>query len=344
MLVVFTSARDSDVGKRKIVFPEKEWKERAPKKAGVNEEALKGIAKIMGRTQSNGVLIRDGYLVAKWNFGGPEDKMFEVQSVTKSITGILAGIALQEGKISSLHDKVVDYYPAFNGGPYANEVSFYHLLTATSGISAKRNIENYLDGRTTHPGKESRYHNDHSAELAAAITYIYGGESLLNILQTRLLQRIGAEAEWGKDGSVITVKGNKFPVTPGYAYSRWTAKDLARIGWLYLNSGRWKTEQILLKNYVKQSLTPVSVPVMQFRRGADSSEVLKKFAYGFLWWGYYTKSGKLIWYMSGNGRQFCLLLPEENIVLTKINAIGDNPQPFNEIQEFEEYLSRLVTK
>ena len=342
---ILTAVIRVDGSKRKVVFPGKEWKERTPKQAGVNEDALKGIGQLLEKAHSNGALVRDGYLVAKWNYGGPEDKKFEVQSVTKSITGLVCGLALKEGKISSLNDKVKDYYPAFNVGPYTNEITFRHLLTATSGIASKRNNGNYLDGFTIRPGLESRYHNDHSGELAAALTYIYDGESLLNILRTRVLVKIAAEAEWGKDGTTITLKnGNKVPVTPGYAYSRWTATDLARIGWLYLNQGKWRGDQILPKGYVKQCMTPVSVPVMQFARGTNASEVLKGYTYGLLWWGYYTKSGRLVWYMSGNGRQFCLVLPEENIVFTKINGLGKNIQPFNSIQDFEDLIGNLVKK
>jgi CubicO group peptidase (beta-lactamase class C family) len=341
-LFVFTSARKENYGKRKSIFPGKEWKERTPKNAGVNAEALRGIGQIMERARSNGALIRDGYLVAEWNYGGPENKKFEVQSVTKSIMGIVAGIALKEGKISSLQDKVKGYYPVFNGGPHANEITFYHLLTATSGMPSIRNNERYAEPRTTAPGTESLYHNDHTGELAAALTYIYNGESLADILRRRVTNKIGAEVEWGKDRTTIEVNGKQVPVTPGYAYSHWTAKDLARVGWLYLNNGKWQDQQLLPEDYVKQCMTPVSVPVRRFHRGDDPSEPLKNQTYGYLWWGYYTSSGRLIWYMSGNGGQFCVVLPEENIVFTKINGIGKENQPFTTMEEFEDLIGNLT--
>jgi CubicO group peptidase (beta-lactamase class C family) len=345
MALIFTSAREKDQNLREIEYPGKEWKERSPKRAGVNEEALKGIGQIMEKAGANGALIRDGYLVAKWNYGGQEDTKYDVQSVTKAITGLIFGIALKDGKVSSVQDKVKDYYPAFNVGPYTNDIRFWHLLTATSGIPVTRTIDNYINPGGMPPGLQSRYHNDHSGEIAATLTYLYGGESLLDILRGRVLSKIGGEAEWGKDGNrTVTVNNKQVPYVAGYAYSKWSAKDLARVGWLYLNSGKWKSEQILPVDYVKQCRTPVKVPVMQFRLGADSSEVLPDAAYGFLWRGLYTKSGRLVWYMSGNGGQFCLLLPEERIVFTKVNSIDKDHQPFTRIQDFEEYILNLVNE
>src|SRR5688572_27920965 len=105
----FAYATPKKLVKKRIVFPDKDWDKRLPKKLGINEEALKGIAQILEREQSNGVLIRNGYLVAEWNYGGPEDKMFEVLSVTKSIIGILVGTALKSARISSLQARVIDY-------------------------------------------------------------------------------------------------------------------------------------------------------------------------------------------------------------------------------------------
>lgn len=337
LLLIFSALMPASIAQKKTVFPGEEWAVRKPESMGLNKEALAKIGKLMEKSQSNGVLIKNGYLVAEWNFDGPADKKIEVQSITKSITSMVLGLALKEGKIASINDLVKKYYPGFNAGPYTDQITFWHLVTASSGIAAKRYGENYVDPGNMAPGLESRYTNDHLAELAKALTYIYG-EPISNIASSRVLKKIGADVDWKeeKEVSVRMANGKEIPVNAGFAFSHWTAADLARVGWLYLNKGNWKGEQLIPENYVEQCRTNINIPVMPFSRrsGPVISDNTKR-AYGLAWRGHYTKSGQLIWYMSGNGGQMCVVLPEEGMVFVKINGIGKPYQPFNGIDKFE---------
>jgi hypothetical protein len=100
------------------------------------------------------------------------------------------------------------------------------------------------------------------------------------------------------------------------------------VGWLHANKGNWNGEQILARAYVEQCMTPIKVPIMAFRRTARPDEVLSRVTYGLVWRGRCSDNGGLLWHMSGNGGQFCAVLAEHGIVLTKINGIWRNNQPF----------------
>lgn len=323
-----------------VPFPAKDWATASPEDHHIDRQSLADIGAIMQKALSNGVLISDGFLVAEWNFAGPADRRIEVQSISKSITSMLLGLALKDGKIPSLHTKVKDLYPAFDVGPHTNEITFWHLVTATSGIAAKRYRENYFDPGNMTPGIQSRYHNDHTAELAGALTYLYG-EPLIDVLRRRILSHIGADADWRGDRSIRVADDREIPVMAGYAFTKWTARDLARVGWLYLNGGNWNGEQLLPAAFVAECFAPIKVPIMAFRRNSKPDELAVGTDYGLAWRARLSKNGTRVWFMSGNGGQVCVVLPEQRIVFVKINGIAKENRPFIGMEELQELLLRL---
>jgi CubicO group peptidase (beta-lactamase class C family) len=59
------------------------------------------------------IVVRHGYIVYEKYFRTPwnKDRIHNIHSITKSVTGSLVGIAIQQGKIKSLNDRVLDYFP-----------------------------------------------------------------------------------------------------------------------------------------------------------------------------------------------------------------------------------------
>ncbi len=154
------------------IFPEKEWNRIDPEKSKLDTEIVSQIDSLMRKAEANGVLIHKGKRVAEWNYGGTADQLYEVQSITKTITSVVLGLALKDGLISNLDAKVKDYYPNFEVGPFTNEITFRHLVTASSGIKSTITAGRYYDPGNMKPGIESRYHNDHCHQLATALTYL----------------------------------------------------------------------------------------------------------------------------------------------------------------------------
>lgn len=325
------------------IFPEKEWNRIDPEKSKLDTEIVSQIDSLMRKAEANGVLIHKGKRVAEWNYGGTADQLYEVQSITKTITSVVLGLALKDGLISNLDAKVKDYYPDFEVGPFTNEITFRHLVTASSGIKSTITAGRYYDPGNMKPGIESRYHNDHCHQLATALTYLYG-KDLGEILRERILIPVQAQdtMQWGHHKSVVTcANGKEVKVVGGYAFSSWTARDLARIGYLYLNNGKWKGEQLLSAEYAQESRMPIPIPVMSTNPDASPGQQ-SKMKYGLTWRGRPNEDGKTLWYMSGNGGQFCVVIPEYNLVMTKINSYKQ--KSYTEIGQFENLLWNILKK
>jgi CubicO group peptidase (beta-lactamase class C family) len=332
-----------------MVFPGDEWEQSTPQEQGMNHESITQMDDLMKAAQANGVLIRNGYIVAEWNYGGKSYEQFEVQSISKAITSLVLGLAVTNGLIPSIDAKVKDFYPDFEGGPYVNEITFRHLVTMTSGMSIIY-WHNYVDPCNIKPGTEHHYTNDQFTSLAQALTYLYGQE-LKEVLDKKVLGIINAKMDWSQDKNfTVRIDGEKeIPVNAGYAFTRWTARDLARVGWLYLNKGRWKENQIISENYVEESWTSIPFKINEFSKSslmetdpkarADRESVLSKLHYGLGWW---TIDGYEGWYMHGNGGQFCLVMPKYSLVMVKINNY--NVKPYVDIQKFYPLLMQSLKK
>jgi CubicO group peptidase (beta-lactamase class C family) len=155
-----------------------------------------------------------------------------------------------------------------------------------------------------------------------------------DVLKEGILNFIGADMEWGYDGTVEVPGDIQIRVNAGYAFTWWTARDLARIGYLYLNNGKWKEKQVLSREYVRETFTPIDLKINEYsprqleetdpEKKARRIKNLSKLRYGLGWWtrkaGFYNG-----WAMRGNGGQFCLIIPEYNLVMTKINDYTVKP-------------------
>jgi CubicO group peptidase (beta-lactamase class C family) len=292
------------------VYPGAEWERRKPEELKLDADVLREMDALMKNERMNGVLICRGYLVAEWNYGGKAQDKFETQSVTKSITSAVLGLALKDKLIPNLDAKVKKHYPAFDAGPYTAEITFRHLVTATSGIRVTTTTERYFDPGDSKPGLECRYHNDHTRYLGLALSHLYG-KSITQVVQERFLKPLQAQdgIEW--DGT-------------GYGFSHWSARDLARMGYLYLHDGRWKDEQILTADFARESRKADPTPFKEWRRDPPPDRDLSKYKYGLAWCGAHSDKGT-IWHMCGNLGQFCAVMPERSLVMVKLGNGSTHP-------------------
>lgn len=320
-------------------FPGKNWENSDESTRNAHRTSIAQIDSIMKASHANGALIKDGKIISSWSYDKPSDEKIEVQSITKTIVSLLLGIAIDEKKIKSINSKVIDYYPAFDVGPYTDKITFHHLVTISSGISAIKHGENYGNPNNMKPGIDARYHNDHFHHLARVLTYVYR-ESLLSVLKSRVLLPLQAEVEWATDGEVTLQNGNKILVYAGYAFTKWTAADLAKIGYLYLHKGNWNGKQIVSAKYVKYSMTPISIPLMISRPNQPLEEDLNN-TYGYGWRGIKIAESDILWHASGNGGQFCAIVPEKNVVFVKINGYQEKYKPYRGLGMFKDILSKL---
>ncbi|HEV8485515.1 MAG TPA: serine hydrolase [Blastocatellia bacterium] len=276
-------------------FPSSEWRAAKPKKQGLNKKILKSLANRLRTNQirdlNSLLIVRNGYLVVEeyFNGSGPED-VHTLQSDSKSITSLLVGIALQQGNIHSVDDKVLTFFPE------------YEPIKRLDERKAALTIRDLLTMRTGLDWSEDDYNTSPLKELNEC-----GCDWLRFVLNWQMREMPGTRFEYNSGGVILlggiirSVTGRavdsfaeQYLFSPlGIKGARWfqglpeglphmggglnlRATDMARIGYLLLRKGRWEDQQIVSQEWLQESTRHwVSYP-----RTFSSHRV----DYGYLWW------------------------------------------------------------
>lgn len=228
------------------------------------------------RNRVNVQVYRNNCLVAS----GPNNAVsnnvaWNLWSVTKSVVSMLTGIAYDEGKIG-LDDPVGKYLPASLGDDAHRAITVRDLLTETAGLLKSIGAEG-LTGTVpvdpniavqamgvpivTPPGSTFSY-SQRTVDLLAYVVSRAVGEDLQQFAQRKLFDPLGIHASdyfWARDRS-----GNTY----GYAHLMLPPNDLAKLGLLVGNKGRWNGTQVLSEDYVRRATQPSP----------------RNACYGFLFW------------------------------------------------------------
>ncbi|MCU7547828.1 beta-lactamase family protein [Chitinophagaceae bacterium LB-8] len=238
-------------------------------------------------------------------------------SVTKSITSLLIGIALKEGKIKSLDEPIGNYLPEFRTGE-KNKVRIVDLLTMSSGSDFDESYANPLSVTTEmyygsdvykvatdvniihKPGTFHSYKSGDS-QLLGLLLEKATGMSLSQYASKKLWQPLGAEhpALWSTDKEGGHEKA--------YCCFNSNTRDFARIGQLMLDSGRWKGQEIITKDYFIKSVTPCMIP-------DEIGEPCNY--YGYQWWIF--PADEPIFYARGILGQYIIVIPSKKVVLVRL--------------------------
>lgn len=235
-------------------------------------------------------------------------------SMAKSIVSLLMGIAIDEGKIKSVDEKVSDYIPSYNKG-LDTLLTIKDLLTMSSGIEFGENYGNpfgyaakALYGNNllwlTHkhhcvekPGSKFYYQSGNTVLLAEIVTKATG-KTMSEYASEKLWKPMGAErpAFWSLDHK-------KTGIEKGFCCFYSNARDFARIGKLILNSGKWNGKQIISKDYI-----------MAATKGQVASD------YGYQWWLERVGKHRII-AAEGFSGQYILIIPDENMIVVRLGKI-----------------------
>ena len=276
------------------------------------------LADLLERVRANGLplhnllLIRRGQLILDGFFYpySPESP-HDVASVTKSITSLLVGIAIDKGLVESARQSVVSLVPAaVRGTPEAQRqaMTVEHLLTMTSGLdcgfepgerelAAMRRSDDWpaytlaLPMRAA-PGTQYAYCSCNNHLLSAILSARTGG-SALGFARTHVFDPLGiSTASWPADNHGRTHGWGDLHLFP---------KDLAKIGELYRNGGTWKGRRIVSESWVRQS----TQPHVRVRDGVG---------YGYSWW-INTAREPAIFEAEGRGGQRVAVVPDKELVI-----------------------------
>jgi CubicO group peptidase (beta-lactamase class C family) len=239
------------------------------------------------------IVLKDGKIVFERYLNNTNDRTrFIGFSTTKSITSILVGCALAEGRIKSLDERIDTYLPELKGGGYEN-VTIRQILQMRSGVdfeerydfqnpgvaasgfveSLVKNVVRYADAARTisrkhPPGEVFQYKTLDTAVLGLLLERVSGGSNLAAYMSKHIWEPIGAEADGffimdGPPGVGREFNGAGFNAT---------LRDFARLGLMMLNMGVANGRRILSSEWVAESVRP-SDPAHSEPRG-----------YGYQWW------------------------------------------------------------
>ena len=264
------------------------------------------------------IVRRDGELIAEryYNGDGP-DTLHDIRSAGKSITSLLIGVAVDQGKIHSITDPVGRYIAEAKSKPIG-AVSIENLLTMRSGLDAS-------DEDPASPGNEdrmdqspdparfaldvklsispgSRYvYNSVTAYLAGLVLEKAVGRRVDEFAREVLFKPLGINTwRWDQDGSGHTKgQGNLFL----------TARDFSKLGQMVLNHGMYEGRRILSEQWILEALKP-RVAISAVDPYAD--------AYGYFW---YSRTHEidgqcvLVHFASGNGGNKIYIVPSRRLVV-----------------------------
>lgn len=270
----------------------------------MNQEKVTELEKTISNNYSNiaGIIvIKNGKIRYEKYFNEcTATSRIHVYSVTKSIISILIGIAMDKGYIKSINQKVLDFFPDYTvkrRGKTIQEVTLENLLTMTAPFKYKFApykkyftsddwIKFTLDllGGRGQIGK-FRYTPLIGPDILSGILVKATGQSVFEFATENLFSPLGITVE---RNVIFQSKEEQLAFNKAINISGWVADttgvnsggwgltlsptDMAKIGQLYLDGGRWNGKQIVSKKWIDESTK-------------EHSRWEKfKLSYGYLWW------------------------------------------------------------
>jgi len=322
------------------------WPTATPESVGLDAERLCGIAARLAAINANihaVVITRHGKLVFEQYFPGYDEPWgmgegrrhefdattkHDMRSVSKSVTSLLVGIAIDRELIRSADEPVVKYFPDYSTlkSPGWDNITLRHLLTMSSGIQWDENRA-WKDPQNDEPhlGSEAdpfRYvlskpvaappdtvwnYNGGGTDLLGNVIERVSGKSLDAFAREALFTPLGiSDWEWMKYRNEHIASAAGLRLRP---------RDAAKIGQLVLNKGGWNGRQIVSANWIEQSVAPRFQAIGYFGG---------LFYYGQQWWmGRTLSGGKDVKWIAGQGLggQRIFIVPELDLVVTTTSGL-----------------------
>jgi CubicO group peptidase (beta-lactamase class C family) len=309
-----------------------DWQSIAPEDAGFAPDVGDRLdAAVANGTVTNlhaVVVVRHGKLVLERYYAGRDERWgqplgtvtfgpevkHDIRSISKSIVGLLYGIALAEGRVPALDRPLVDSFPAYDdlaGDPERRRMTVAHALSMTLGTAWDESLP-YSDPRNSEIAMEMakdryRYVLDRPIVAAPGGRWTYNGGTtavlahliaegtstpLLDFARAALFEPLAIrDIEWvlGTNGEPAAASG-----------LRMRPRDLAKIGQLVLDHGRWGGRQVVPEDWLEESLKPRAT----VEDGLD---------YGYQWWLGRSPEPWIAGF--GNGGQRLSIIPGRDLVV-----------------------------
>lgn len=278
-------------------------------------EAIDAQASEISSLRSLIIQQHENQLFEAYYNGRNADRPFNIKSASKSIIGLLVGIALSEGFIPSIDEPIATYFPEYfnaHPNPKKEAITIRNLLTMQAGLRSTSS-GNYGAWVLSKNWVEYALEQDFVADIDGKMVYSTGTSHLLSVIVAKasgmstkafaeqylfdpLSIQIGG---WDRDPQGNYMGGNNMAFTP---------RDLLKIGELLLNNGVWKGEQIIAKEWIQDSF------------GTYTYSNYNPYGYGYQWWNKET-AGYTTYFAWGHGGQYLMMIPELEAIVVMTSSV-----------------------
>jgi CubicO group peptidase (beta-lactamase class C family) len=353
LLFLFVSLYTLTVAAQQTYFPDTDWQIKKPEELKMNkvlldsaisvalqsenkmerdlrianiksysrEPGYKIIGPMKERGGPAGLIIKNGYIVAQWGDVNRVDMTF---SATKSYLSTVAGLAVDNGLIKKVNDKVNEYvWDESFEGEHNSKVTWHHLLNQSSDWSGnlfglhdwadrppkEGNPDDWKNRKLLEPGINYEYNDVRVNLLAYSLLQVWR-KPLPVVLKEKIMDPIGASTTWrwyGYENSFVNMDGLMIQSVSGGGHHGGgifiNTLDHARFGLLFLRNGKWKNQQLLSEKWITAAIQPST---------ANKN-------YGYMWWLNTGEQWKgispKVYYAAGYGGNYIIVDKEHNLVV-----------------------------
>jgi CubicO group peptidase (beta-lactamase class C family) len=310
-------------------WPTDEWRTSTPEKQDMDPAQLQQMMHLIdeqGFAYDSVLVVRHGHVVfEEYRNGYNQNTRHHLQSVTKSFSSMLIGIAIHEGFLDGVDQRLVDLFPDHtiaNLDARKQRLTLEHLLTMSDGMdwheldypytdpqntlgqmwTSRDAVQHVLDRPMTREPGEAWAYNSGTSILLGGILEGATGRDVLDFAREYLFDPLGiGDVMWDK------TTGDHYHTDGGL----WlTPRDMARFGYLMLHGGTWDGREIVSPGWVARS-TEAHYPT-----GAGTG-------YGYQWW----TLGDGIFVARGHYEQKIYVVPEADMVVVFTGYIPDDVIP-----------------
>ena len=275
-------------------------------------------------------VVRHGYLVSEWTHNIESEETSHIASANKSILSSMLGIAIDEGKIESADDLASNYYPEMmdvpeGEGPKAGRWAF----EANRGITLRHlisNVSGYMKPGEE-PGQVFNYQTNGMCVLSHCVEKAYGlydvddpegSPKIPPLYREKIADVIGAGWSYTSGSQEMHAQARLCIFGWGSAI-RTTLRDLARLGWLWCNWGKWRDRQVIPEGWMRGA-TVVAPDILR-----NNPRNMWRYGHGFwtnekgVLWPDLPREGFTAW---GAGGHYVSVFPGYDLVVVM------NPTPY----------------
>ncbi len=265
-----------------------------------------------------------------------------IASARKSVLSMIYGKYVVNGTID-LHWTLKNLNMDDLGGliPIEKEATIGHLITARSGVyhAASYRGDNLAFAPARGSMKPGSYflYNNWDFNAAGAAFELTTGKNIFDVVQQELAIPLDMQDFYReihkKEGNLTH---SKYPAYPMY----FSTRDMARLGHLMLDNGKYKGKQIIPEEWIKESVRIITPPEEMYPNYIHDEEL----GYGYMWWVWAGRNirEELIgaYTAAGAHGQFITVIPKLNMVIAHKTAIPPNQDV--SMYEYKKIVEQLI--